>query len=84
MMKDRNDDKTYELVLDTTPIKKKPGRSRIHKDNAAKQKAYRESLKAKGLREIKRMVPDMRDVNQPLRSDIIDLSAVRRSRCRSL
>ncbi len=83
-MKDNNDDKTLELALVTDQPGKKRGRPAIHSSNAARQKAYRESLKAKGLREIKRMVPDVRDVNQPLRSSIIDLSEVRRSRCRSL
>lgn len=52
----------------------KRGRPPKHANAAAKQKAYRERQKAKGLREVKRFVLD---VDAPLSSDVIDLSAVR-------
>ena len=53
---------------------KKNGRPKIYVDSAARQKAYRVRMKEAGFREIKNMVRDVRDLNKPLASDIIDLS----------
>jgi hypothetical protein len=84
-MKDRYDQKTFELpgMEDTpapapapdTPTRR--GRPPVHANAAAKQKAYRERLKSRGMREVRRVVRDCRDEASPLRSDIIDLSEVR-------
>lgn len=54
------------------------GRPRQYNSNAERQKAYRERRKAAGYRTISRVVLDVRDESAPLRSDVIDLSAVRR------
>jgi hypothetical protein len=53
------------------------GRPRQYASAAEKQRAYRERLKAEGKRVITRVVRDVRD-DQPLQSDIIDLSETRR------
>ena len=58
-------------------VKRGRGQPKKHADAAAKQKAYRERMKAEGKRVISRVVLDVRDESQPLKSDIIDLSAVR-------
>lgn len=65
-------------MLDDTTATKNAGRPRKHADAAARQKAYRERLKAAGMREIKTMVRDVRDSAKPLHSDIIDLSMITR------
>jgi hypothetical protein len=62
---------------DMTTAAKKSGRPQKYADSAARQKAYRERMKAAGFREVKTMVKDMRDIDKPLVSDIIDLSQVR-------
>jgi hypothetical protein len=53
------------------------GRPRKHGTAATRQKAYRERLKALGMREVRVMVRDVRGTAKPLCSDIIDLSRVR-------
>lgn len=58
-------------------VKRGRGQPKKHADQAAKQKAYRERLKAEGKRVISRVVLDVRDESKPLTSDIIDLSAMR-------
>jgi hypothetical protein len=78
-MKDKNDDKTLELSIATAKVPAKRGRPAIHANNAVRQKAYRARLKARGLREVKRLVPDVRATNLRLQSSIIDLSEVRRT-----
>lgn len=75
-MKDEKDTATPEL-LPVEPVKRGRGQPKKHADQAAKQKAYRERMKAEGKRVISRVVLDVRDDSQPLKSDIIDLSAVR-------
>lgn len=72
-MKDPVDKKTGELL--PTPAKK--GRPAKHADPAAKQKAYRERLKEKGLRVVSKVVRDVRP-EKPLQSDVIDLSEVKK------
>ena len=62
---------------DMATATKKPGRPQKYADSAARQKAYRERLKAAGFREVKTMVKDVRDIDKPLVSDVIDLSQVR-------
>lgn len=52
----------------------KRGRPAKYANAAARQKAYRERQKAKGLREVKRYILDG---DAPLSSDTIDLSEVR-------
>lgn len=64
-------------LQESTSEMRNAGRPKIYANAAEKQKAYRERLKAKGLREIKRIVRDVREP-KPLHSDIIDLSEVRR------
>ncbi|WP_296651705.1 hypothetical protein [Paraburkholderia sp.] len=80
-MKDRYDQKTLELPLgDDAPAAdapKKRGRPALHENAAAKQKAYRERLKARGMRTASRVVRDCRGNTARLHSDIIDLSEVR-------
>lgn len=84
-MKDQHDHKTLELPLSEDALAsasvpaapKKRGRPRVHADAAAKQKAYRQRLKARGMRVVRRVVRDTRDASTPLNSDIIDLSKVR-------
>jgi hypothetical protein len=80
-MKDHHDNKTLELPgmspEQPTPNVKR-GRPASYHSAAERQKAYRERLKAKGMRTISRVVRDVRDESVPLVSDIIDLSEVRR------
>jgi hypothetical protein len=86
-MKDQHDHRTLELpLMEDTPasvpaldVPKKRGRPPVHSNAAAKQKAYRERLKARGLREVRRVVRDCRDDSVTLHSDVIDLSEVRGS-----
>ncbi|MCG9080962.1 hypothetical protein [Laribacter hongkongensis] len=78
-MKDLHDKKTLEL-FDTPASMRKRGRPAKHVDAAARQKAYRERKKAEGMREVKTWTKDVRDADQVLRSDIIDLSEVRANR----
>lgn len=59
--------------------KKGPGRPRRHESAAARQKAYRQRLKERGMRTISRVMRDVRD-DVPPRSDIIDLSECREVR----
>ena len=54
------------------------GRPRQFLNNAERQKAYRARMKANGKRVITRIVADVRDT-QELKSDIIDLSEVKKS-----
>ena len=75
-MKDEKDTLTPDL-LPVEPAKRGRGQPKKHADAAAKQKAYRERLKAEGKRVVSRVVLDVRDESKPLASDIIDLSAVR-------
>jgi hypothetical protein len=73
-MKDERDNKAADLIGEPA---RRPGRPAKHADAAARQKAYRERLKERGLREVKRVVRDVRGP-APLVSDVIDLSEVRR------
>lgn len=59
-------------------IMAKVGRPAKYESAAERQKAYRERLKAKGMRLISKYVRDVRDTETPLVSNVIDLSAVRR------
>jgi hypothetical protein len=59
------------------PEKRGRGRPQQYASAAEKQRAYRERLKAEGKRVVARVVRDVRG-DQPLQSDIIDLSQVRR------
>ena len=78
-MKDLADTKTVDYIEAEQPQEVKRGRGRpaSHTDAAARQKAYRERLKAKGMRVVSRIVRDVRDDTKPLVSSIIDLSEVR-------
>lgn len=55
------------------------GRPKKYANAAERQKAYRARLKERGKRVSSRVVPDRRDRSEPLKSDIIDLSEVRKS-----
>lgn len=79
-MKDSADNRTIDYIEAEQPKEVKRGRGRpaSHTDAAARQKAYRERLKAKGMRVVSRIVRDVRDDTKPLQSDIIDLSEVKR------
>ena len=68
------------MTSDSSSTIPKIGRPKKYADSAARQKAYRMRLKEAGFREIKKMVRDVRDMDKPLVSDIIDLSKVS---CRS-
>ena len=57
---------------------KPPGRPRVYENQAVRQKAYRDRLKAKGLREVKQWVKDVRDTDKVLTSEVIDLSMMKR------
>jgi len=78
-MQDLHDNKALELIDGPLQAKKR-GRPAKHADAAARQKAYRERKKAEGMREVKVWMKDVRDADQTLRSDIIDLSEVRANR----
>jgi hypothetical protein len=53
------------------------GRPRRYENNAERQRAYRERLRANGRRVITKTILDVRG-NTALHSDVIDLSEVRR------
>ena len=78
-MEDMYDDKFRESLDIPVPVKKR-GRPAKHVNAAARQKAYRERKKLEGMREIKHWVKDVRDDEQMLTSNIIDLSEVRACR----
>ena len=78
-MKDLHDNQTLELAGMQVPAKK-CGRPAKYANAAARQKAYRERKKAEGMREVKAWLKDVRDEEQVLRSDIIDLSQVKANR----
>lgn len=73
-MKDQKDSKTPELsgVLQT---KRGPGRPRVYASAAERQKAYRDRVKARGLRDVHRLVRDVREP-LPLQSDVIALDHI--------
>ena len=79
-MKDKNDSKTGELVAQPQQESRGVGRPKQYASAAARQKAYRERLKAEGKRVVSRVVRDVRDESQPLVSDVLDLSQVRGGR----
>lgn len=54
------------------------GRPKQYATAAERQAAYRARLKERGLRVVSHVVRDVRDTEQPLHSDVIDLSEVRR------
>lgn len=54
------------------------GRPAKHASAAERQRAYRARQRKKGMREVKVWSRDVRSPGVPLRSDIIDLSEVRR------
>lgn len=81
-MKDEHDQVTASLPLEPEPEKRGRGRPRTHADQAARQKAYRQRLKASGKRVLSVIVTDTRDESKPLTSDVIDLSEVRQPRRR--
>lgn len=74
-MKNERVNQADDLIGDPPP--RRPGRPAKHADAAARQKAYRERLKERGMREVKRVVRDVRGT-APLVSEVIDLSEVRR------
>lgn len=77
-MKDKNDSKTGELLSggeQPRPV----GRPKQYASAAARQKAYRERLKAEGKRVVSRVVRDVRG-DAPLVSDVLDLSQVKGGR----
>ncbi|WP_144372718.1 hypothetical protein [Vogesella urethralis] len=80
-MKDLHDNQTLELAGMQLPAKKR-GRPAKYANAAARQKAYRERKKDEGMREVKVWTRDVRDEEQTLQSDIIDLSEVRVNRFR--
>lgn len=72
-MKDPADTRTAELA--DLPPPRRPGRPRIYANAAERQRAYRERLAERGLREVRRVVRDVREP-QPLRSDVIALDHI--------
>jgi len=78
-MKDAADTYTQELVPAAAEQQQQrgPGRPAVYASAAERQRAYRARLKERGMREISRIVRDVREP-QPLHSDVIDLSEVRR------
>jgi hypothetical protein len=72
-----DDDKTLTLPGVPEPRRGR-GRPRVYADDAARQRAYRARRKASGRRVVSRVVMDVRDEGRPLRSDMIDLSEIRR------
>ena len=65
------------MTKDTPPENvKKRGRPRIYASAAERQRAYRQRLRAQGLRVQARVVPAL-DGDGPSQSSIIDLSACR-------
>lgn len=53
------------------------GRPALYANQAERQRAYRQRLKERGMRELKKIVRDVRP-GLALKSEIIDLSEVRR------
>jgi hypothetical protein len=83
-MKDETGNKPADLPLaDTAEQRNNVGRPRQYNTIAARQKAYRERLKASGKRVVSKVVLDVRG-DVPLHSDIIDLSELKLSRQVSL
>lgn len=64
--------------VSSVPSPARRGRPAKHASAAERQRAYRARQKEKGLREVKTWSRDVRSEDVPLRSDIIDLSEVRR------
>lgn len=80
-MKQSDDNRTLDLPgLEVEEPRRGRGRPKLHADQAARQKAYRERLKASGKRVLSVIVTDTRDESKPLTSDVIDLSEVKRKR----
>ena len=75
-MKDQNDQKTVDLLTDLG-APRSVGRPRQYANAAERQRAYRQRLKEQGKRVVSRVVRDVRDVEKPLVSDVLDLSQVR-------
>lgn len=75
-MRDSSDNRTMNLP-GVPEERRGRGRPRLHVDKAAKQRAYRARQKAAGMRVVSRVVRDVRALEAPLHSDIIDLSEVR-------
>lgn len=67
---------SWDLFPDT--LTRPVGRPKKYASAAERQKAYRARLKERGKRVASRVVPDRRDRSEPLKSDIIDLSEVRK------
>ncbi len=65
-MKDPRDFRTADLLGEPP---RRPGRPRLHADAAARQKAYRQRLKERGLREVRRIVLDDRALELPLAAE---------------
>lgn len=78
-MKDPDDASTLDLLAADTAAaeasRRGPGRPRVHASAAERQRAYRQRLRERGLRDAHRIIRDVRE-GVPLQSDIIDLSAV--------
>jgi hypothetical protein len=64
--------------LSSVPSPARRGRPAKHASPAERQRAYRARQKERGMREVKTWSRDVRPKDTPLRSDIIDLSEVRR------
>ena len=62
----------------SVPSPARRGRPAKHASAAERQRAYRARQKERGMREVKTWSRDVRCQDAPLRSDIIDLSEVRR------
>ena len=75
-MTDHHDSKTDDELPQATQPKRR-GPAPKYANQAERQRAYRERLKERGLREVRHIVRDVRDTEAPLESDIIDLSEVR-------
>ena len=73
---EQTDVASWDLFPDT--LTRPVGRPKKYASAAERQKAYRARLKEQGKRVVSRVVPDRRDRSEPLKSDIIDLSEVRK------
>ncbi len=67
-----------ETVDDSVAVVR--GRPKQYATAAERQAAYRARLKERGMRVVSHVVRDVRDMEQPLHSDVIDLSEVRQRR----
>lgn len=76
-MSAKKDSKTPAQQLHDEQPRKPVGRPRQYATAAERQRAYRARLRESGMRVITRVVRDVRDDAQPLRSELIDLSEVR-------